>query len=70
VYEATLLAARANVLRGGSNVVLLTRVGGGVFANSSAWIDAAIRRAMDVVDTRGLDIRMVEWAPPPPRGAG
>ena len=41
-YEATLLAAVGEE----SNVVLLTRLGGGVFGNADAWIDDAIARAI------------------------
>ncbi len=45
-YEATLWAAVDNAQRGGSNVVLLTRLGGGAFGNDDEWIDAAMRRAI------------------------
>ena len=45
-YEATLWAAVLNAHRTASNVVYLTRVGGGVFGNETAWIDDAIRRAL------------------------
>jgi len=58
-YEATLLAAVEQAARGGSNTVLLTRVGGGVFGNDPAWIDAAIERALGVVAEAGLDVRLV-----------
>jgi hypothetical protein len=54
-YEATLLAAVAEE----SGVVLLTRLGGGVFGNADAWIDDAIVRAIDIVKDAGLDIRLV-----------
>ncbi|KAA0098874.1 hypothetical protein CIW49_13420 [Mycolicibacterium sp. P1-18] len=54
-YEATLLAAVGET----SNVVLLTRLGGGVFGNADAWIDDAIVRAVDIVADAGLDIRLV-----------
>lgn len=53
-YEATLLAARANP---DSDTVLLTRVGGGVFGNEPAWIEAAIERALRLVP--GLDVVLV-----------
>lgn len=59
-YEATLLAAAEQAGAGGSNTVLLTRVGGGVFGNDPAWIDAAIERALGVVSDAGLDVRMVQ----------
>lgn len=58
-YEATLLAAAEQAAGGGSNIVLLTRVGGGVFNNDPAWIDAAIERALGIVEHAGLDVRMV-----------
>ena len=58
-YEATLLAAAEQAGEGGSNTVLLTRVGGGVFGNGPAWIDDAIERALGVVEDAGLDIRLV-----------
>ncbi|MFN3002953.1 hypothetical protein [Mycolicibacterium wolinskyi] len=58
-YEATLLAAAEQAAAGGSNVVLLTRVGGGVFGNHDAWIDDAIARALRIVEHRGLDVRLV-----------
>ncbi len=54
-YEATLLAAVDRP----SNVVLLTRVGGGVFGNDDAWIDDAIVRALGIVEHAGLDVRLV-----------
>lgn len=54
-YEATLLAAVGQE----SDVVLLTRLGGGVFGNADAWIDDAIVRAIDLVADVGLDIRLV-----------
>jgi hypothetical protein len=60
-YEATLLAAVEQVAQGGSNIVLLTRVGGGVFRNDLAWIDAAVERAVGLVDDAGLDIRTVRF---------
>ena len=58
-YEATLLSAVEQAVAGGSNVVLLTRVGGGVFGNADAWIDDAIVRALRIVEHAGLDVRLV-----------
>jgi len=58
-YEATLLAAVEQSAGGGSNIVLLTRVGGGVFGNENVWIDDAITRAIEIVAHAGLDIRLV-----------
>jgi hypothetical protein len=56
-YEATLLAAVDHV----PNIVLLTRVGGGVFGNVDEWIDDAIIRAIKIVGRAGLDIRLVSY---------
>jgi hypothetical protein len=58
-YEATLLAAVEQSSAGGSNIVLLTRVGGGAFGNADEWIDDAIVRAVADVEHAGLDIRLV-----------
>ncbi|ORA15585.1 hypothetical protein [Mycobacterium asiaticum] len=60
-YEASLLAAAERAVCGGSNTVLLTRLGGGAFGNSDAWIDDAMRRALAVVEHAGLDIRVVGY---------
>lgn len=43
-YEATLLTSVAIAHRGGSNVVFLTRLGGGAFRNADGWINSAMRR--------------------------
>jgi hypothetical protein len=58
-YEATLLCAAECATSGGSNVVLLTRVGGGAFGNNGAWIDDALLRALRIVEHRGLDVHLV-----------
>lgn len=58
-YEATLLAAVEQSLAEGSNIVLLTRVGGGAFGNANEWIDDAIVRAVEILEHAGLDIRLV-----------
>lgn len=58
-YEATLLAAVLNAARTSCHVVYLTRLGGGAFGNDSAWIDAAIHRALDAVRDFSLDVRIV-----------
>lgn len=65
-YEATVLAGVLNARRGASNVVLLTRLGGGAFGNDDAWIDAAMRRALDKVRGVDLDIRLVSFGSPAP----
>lgn len=58
-YEATLLAGAEQAATGGSNTVLLTRVGGGVFNNDEAWITDATERALGIVEDAGLDVRIV-----------
>ena len=60
-YEATLLAAVEQASSGGSNKVLLTRIGGGVFANGDNWINSAIERALVIVKDAGLDISIVAY---------
>jgi hypothetical protein len=55
-----------NVRRGASNIVLLTRLGGGAFGNDDAWIDAAMRRALTKVQGFSLDVRLVSFGAPPP----
>ena len=65
-YEATLLAGLENALNGGSNIVLLTRLGGGAFGNRDEWIHHAIRRALQRMAGLALDVRLVSyWAPTP-----
>lgn len=58
-YEASLWAAVLNAQRGKSNIVLLTRLGGGAFGNEDNWIDAAIQRALQTVKRIDLDVRLV-----------
>ena len=69
-YEATLWAAVLNARRGASNIVLLTRLGGGAFGNDDAWIDAAMRRALTWSKIFGLDVRLVSFGAPPPSMLG
>ncbi len=63
-YEATMWAAVLNAQRGASSVVFLTLLGGGVFGNHPAWISAAIRRALKLVATFDLDVRLVSYGIP------
>jgi hypothetical protein len=60
-YEATMLATVERAAAGGSNTVLLTRLGGGVFGNADAWIDDAIVRSLNIVEHAGLDVRLVSY---------
>lgn len=63
-YEATLLAARVDASGGRSPVVFLTRLGGGAFGNDDRWIDGAMRRALQLADGWGLDVRVVSYGAP------
>lgn len=58
-YEATLLAGAENARAGGSNIVLLTQLGGGAFGNNEHWINAALHRALDLARGWDLDARIV-----------
>jgi hypothetical protein len=60
-YEATMLAAVESAAAGGSNAVLLTRLGGGAFGNADPWIDDAIIRSLGIVEHAGLDVRLVSY---------
>jgi hypothetical protein len=63
-YEATIWAAVRNAQRGVSNIVLLTRLGGGVFGNADHWINNAIRHALKMAVGLSLDVRIVSHGPP------
>jgi hypothetical protein len=63
-YEATMWAAVLNALRGASNIVYLTFLGGGAFGNEDDWICAAIRRALRLVSQFDLDVRLVSYRTP------
>jgi hypothetical protein len=63
-YEATLWAAVLNAQRGASNVVLLTRLGGGTFGNDEAWIDGAMERALQQVREFDLNVYLVSFRTP------
>jgi hypothetical protein len=65
-YEATMWAGVIHARQGGSNIVLLTRLGGGAFGNDDAWIDGAMRRALRQVSGFGLDVRIVSHRGPVP----
>lgn len=64
-YEATLCAAVLNARRGASNIVLLTRLGGGAFGNDDEWIDTAMHRALTMAAGSGLDVQLVSYGAPP-----
>lgn len=63
-YEATIWAAVLNAERGVSNVVFLTRLGGGAFGNDEVWIHTAIRSALEKVRGANLDVRLVSYSTP------
>lgn len=65
-YEATMWSGVLNAQRGKSNVVLLTRLGGGVFGNDDNWIHAAMRRALKMVEDFDLDVKLVSYGSPSP----
>ncbi len=63
-YEASFLAAMPGPEEPPASTppsLLLTRVGGGVFGNSDAWIDAAIRRALQKFEWADLDVTLVSY---------
>ncbi|MFZ8504546.1 hypothetical protein ACO1M4_13995, partial [Staphylococcus aureus] len=62
-YEATMWAAVLNAARG-SNTVLLTAVGGGVFGNAESWIEDALRRALRLASSFDLDVKLVSYHRP------
>jgi hypothetical protein len=63
-YEATLWAAVLNARRGGSNIVLLTSLGGGAFGNDESWIEDALMRALKLAAGVDLDVRLVSHGRP------
>jgi hypothetical protein len=65
-YEATLWAGVLNARRGISNVVMLTRLGGGAFGNDDRWIHAAMLRALELASGCDLDVRIVRRSAPTP----
>lgn len=65
-YEATLWAGVCNARKGQSNVVLLTRLGGGAFGNEDSWIHAAMSRALHLASQHPLDVRIVSYREPTP----
>ncbi|CCD96579.1 conserved hypothetical protein [Bradyrhizobium sp. ORS 375] len=62
-YEATIWSAVLNAARG-STIVLLTSVGGGAFGNLDDWIEAALRRALQLASGFELDVKLVSYDRP------
>jgi hypothetical protein len=44
--------------------VFLTLLGGGAFGNHGSWICAAMRRALELMTTFDLDVRLVSYGTP------
>ncbi|WP_216601867.1 hypothetical protein [Ruegeria sp. HKCCD7296] len=65
-YEATLWAGLVNSARGVSNIVLLTRLGGGAFGNRDHWIDEAIDKSLKPFRKSGLEVIFVSFGSVPP----
>jgi hypothetical protein len=63
-YEATMWSAVLNAMRGTSNIVLLTFLGGGAFGNDNEWILSAMRRGFEEVSAFDLDARIVCYGTP------
>jgi hypothetical protein len=63
-YEATLWAAVLNAQRGASNALFLTLLSGGAFGNPSDWIYATMRRALILLTTFDLDVKLVSYGTP------
>ena len=63
-YEATMWASVLNAQRGASNVVFLTLLGGGAFGNPGSWVQAAMRRALELMMSFDLDVRLVIYGTP------
>ena len=63
-YEATMWSAVLNAQRGASNVVFLTLLGGGAFGNHGNWIHAAMRRALELMTSFDLHVRLVSYGTP------
>ena len=61
-YEACLLAGLENANReGNAGALFLTKLGGGVFGNDTAWIRDAMERAFGLAGDWGLDVRVVHF---------
>ena len=63
-YEATLLSGVINKSHSNKNSLFLTLLGGGAFGNKEEWIQKAIKRALNIVNYAGLDIKIVSYSEP------
>jgi hypothetical protein len=59
---ATLWAAVIDADQASTNILLLTRLGGGAFGNEPEWILNAMRRALTKVAGIGLGVRVVSYS--------
>jgi hypothetical protein len=62
-YEATMLGAALN-WRGSSYVVFLTSLSSGAFGDDESRIQAAIRRALQIMSGFDLDVKLVSYGVP------
>lgn len=62
-YEATLLAGVLNSQRGGSNIVLLTLLGGGAFGNANEWNDCAWTNSLALQGTIRAAAQLLQACP-------
>ena len=60
-YEATICAGVLNSLRGKSNKIYLTLLGGGVFGNKPEWITKAIFRALTLYKMKDIQVFIVSY---------
>ena len=65
-YEATFAAAVGAAARSGNRTLYLTLLGAGVFGNPADWVVDALRRALRLHATAGLDVRVVSYGQPHP----
>jgi len=65
-YEATLGTAFLSAVAGGSPLLYLTLLGGGVFGNDEGWILAAIERALAMFAGADLEVFIVSYGSPNP----
>jgi hypothetical protein len=62
-YEGTIWTATLNYLRGGTNKLFMTFLGGGAFGNKEEWIEKGMRRALHIAEEyqTGLDIKICHF---------
>jgi len=61
-YEATLAVAAVLARRGNRRMrAFLTKVGGGAFGNSDAWISDAIKRSLEMFKSEPIDVFLLHY---------